>query len=117
MKRFLFSIMFVLTLAACVPTGPWIVDTRELAPTPTYTPWVLGPVNDTATPTDTVAMTATVAATETPVCDIKGTYASHLYHVKGQLTYRRTKVQEERGDKWFCSSAEAESAGFKKAKK
>ncbi len=54
-----------------------------------------------------------------PECDIKGNIHARkktkIYHLPGCQSYRNTKVETFRGEKWFCSEKEAEEAGFRKA--
>ena len=40
-----------------------------------------------------------------------------IYHVPGQEHYSDTKISPERGERFFCSEAEAVSAGWRKAKR
>jgi len=51
-----------------------------------------------------------------PGCDIKGniTY-DHIYHLPGQLFYKRTKISPERGERWFCTEEEARANGWRKS--
>lgn len=52
-------------------------------------------------------------------CKIKGNIGStgeKIYHLPGCGSYEKTKVDESRGEKWFCSEDEAVSAGWRKAK-
>jgi len=60
--------------------------------------------------------------TETPAsgssCTIKGNISSSgekIYHVSGCGSYTKTVIDESRGERWFCSEAEAQSAGWRKA--
>jgi len=49
-------------------------------------------------------------------CHIKGNINSegvHIYHVPGGKWYDRTKVSTEKGERWFCSEAEAADAGWR----
>jgi len=51
-------------------------------------------------------------------CDIKGnisTSGEKIYHLPGRGSYEKTKIEESRGEKMFCSEAEAQAAGFRKA--
>jgi endonuclease YncB( thermonuclease family) len=53
-------------------------------------------------------------------CDIKGNVSAEgerIYHVLGQKFYRQTKISEGKGERWFCSEAEAKQAGWRKAKR
>lgn len=53
-----------------------------------------------------------------PGCRIKGNVGTHgrIYHMPGQADYARTRINEAKGEAWFCTEAEARSAGFRKAK-
>lgn len=49
-------------------------------------------------------------------CEIKGNVNSEgerIYHMPGDRDYRRTDIKPEEGDRWFCTQAEAEAAGFR----
>lgn len=51
-----------------------------------------------------------------PSCSIKGNVNSsgeRIYHVPGGQFYSRTDIKPEEGDRWFCTSAEAQAAGFR----
>lgn len=52
-------------------------------------------------------------------CVIKGNISKsgeRIYHVPGQRYYDVTVISPERGERWFCSEAEARRAGWRKAK-
>ncbi len=52
-------------------------------------------------------------------CLIKGNIGStgeKIYHLPGCGSYDKTKIDDSRGEKWFCSEDEAMSAGWRKAK-
>lgn len=52
-------------------------------------------------------------------CTIKGnisTSGEKIYHVPGQRYYEKTKIEENRGERWFCSEDEAQTAGWRKSK-
>ena len=55
-----------------------------------------------------------------PKCVIKGNIDfpinKYTYHLPGCTQYETAIVQEDRGERWFCSEAEAKKAGFVKAK-
>jgi len=40
-----------------------------------------------------------------------------IYHVPGGEYYDKTVIDESKGERWFCSEAEAQSAGWRKSKK
>ena len=51
-------------------------------------------------------------------CSIKGNISmsgEKIYHLAGCGSYVKTTVEESRGERWFCSEAEAEAAGWRKA--
>ncbi|MBU4284847.1 thermonuclease family protein [Patescibacteria group bacterium] len=51
-------------------------------------------------------------------CLIKGNISSSgekIYHLPGCSSYNVTKIDEARGEKWFCSEQEALNAGWRKA--
>ena len=54
-----------------------------------------------------------------PNCPIKGNRSSngHIYHMPGQADYKNTNIDESRGERWFCSAAEAENAGWRAARR
>ena len=53
-------------------------------------------------------------------CAIKGNVSSsgeRIYHVPGGQYYERTKISTAKGERWFCTEAEAFAAGWRKAKR
>ena len=38
-----------------------------------------------------------------------------IYHLPGQHNYSKTNMTKGLGERWFCSEAEAEAAGWRKA--
>jgi len=53
-----------------------------------------------------------------PECLIKGNIGSggkHIYHVPGDRDYAKTKISLNRGERWFCTEADAIAAGWRKA--
>jgi endonuclease YncB( thermonuclease family) len=50
-------------------------------------------------------------------CAIKGniTENGHIYHMPWSPWYGRVKVDENRGERWFCSEADAQKAGWRSA--
>lgn len=55
-----------------------------------------------------------------PACRIKGNISSkgvRIYHSPGQRDYERTGIRTEKGERWFCTSAEAEAAGWRAARR
>lgn len=53
-------------------------------------------------------------------CRIKGNInakGERIYHRPGQADYQRTRINEAQGERWFCSAAEAEAAGWRAARR
>jgi endonuclease YncB( thermonuclease family) len=49
-------------------------------------------------------------------CAIKGNIGSggrRIYHLPGEASYARTRIDTARGERWFCDAAAAEAAGFR----
>ncbi len=53
-------------------------------------------------------------------CRIKGNISrsgERIYHAPGGQYYDRTKIDPSKGERWFCSEAEAIAAGWRKSKR
>lgn len=53
-------------------------------------------------------------------CRIKGNISSRgarIYHVPGGQYYDRTRISTSKGERWFCSEAEARAAGWRRSKR
>ncbi|MBL8575623.1 MAG: thermonuclease family protein [Mesorhizobium sp.] len=51
-------------------------------------------------------------------CRIKGNIngeGEHIYHLPGQKAFASTRVTTGKGERWFCSEAEAKAAGWRRA--
>ncbi len=49
-------------------------------------------------------------------CNIKGNVNSKgdkIYHVPGMSSYGATKIDESKGERWFCGEEEAQAAGWR----
>jgi endonuclease YncB( thermonuclease family) len=58
----------------------------------------------------------TLAAPAPGDCAIKGNVSSRgvrIYHLPGSRSYAATRIDTARGERWFCSVAEAEAAGWR----
>jgi micrococcal nuclease len=100
-------------LALCRPT-----PIPTLTATPTVTPTSKP---ETATPTSaTPAGCPQGCVTPPPGCVIKGNISSStgekIYHVSGQRYYEQTKIEPEKGERWFCTEEEAVANGWRKSK-
>ncbi|MER8489335.1 hypothetical protein NKH53_13790 [Mesorhizobium australicum] len=53
-------------------------------------------------------------------CNIKGNISYNtgekIYHVPGQEYYSETRISLLKGERWFCSEAEARAAGWRRSK-
>lgn len=54
-------------------------------------------------------------------CNIKGNISYYggqrIYHVPGQEYYSETRINLLKGERWFCSEAEAQAAGWRRARR
>ena len=53
-------------------------------------------------------------------CQIKGNISRNgerIYHVPGGRDYGTTRIDESRGEHWFCSEAEAQKAGWRRPRR
>lgn len=51
-------------------------------------------------------------------CNIKGNISrsgSRIFHVPGQRDYARTRIDESKGERWFCSPDDARGSGWRPA--
>ncbi|MEW9921473.1 thermonuclease family protein [Marimonas sp. MJW-29] len=60
-----------------------------------------------------------IPATDTGGCRIKGNISANgrIYHMPGQHDYERTSIRPDKGERWFCSEAEARAAGWRPARR
>lgn len=55
-----------------------------------------------------------------PACSIKGNIGHNqqrIYHLPGQAFYDQTGIRPERGERWFCSEAQARASGWRAARR
>ena len=61
-----------------------------------------------------------VAAVTSGSCNIKGNVSidsgERIYHVPGQRYYVETNIDPRRGERWFCSEADARAAGWRRSR-
>lgn len=52
-------------------------------------------------------------------CRIKGNISSNgrIYHMPGQEYYEQTQINTGKGERWFCSEADARAAGWRRARR
>jgi hypothetical protein len=63
-----------------------------------------------------------LAATNTPpgTCPIKGNISrrgERIYHMPGGQFYTHTKISPSKGERWFCTEAEAKTAGWRRSRR
>ncbi len=71
-------------------------------------------VNPSATP----QASSQAPAAQNGSCVIKGnisTSGEKIYHLPGCGSYAKTQIDESRGERWFCSEAEAQAARWRRA--
>ncbi|MFD1341329.1 thermonuclease family protein [Litorisediminicola beolgyonensis] len=72
------------------------------------------------TPADWRAIRRSAPAEAAPAgCAIKGNISGsgRIYHMPGQADYAATRIDEGRGERWFCSEDAARAAGWRRAKR
>ncbi|MBE9108735.1 hypothetical protein IQ273_04805 [Nodosilinea sp. LEGE 07298] len=96
-------------------------------PSPTAQPTTTPPPSPPATsspPSPTTQPTATTSPSpiETiaeSTCVVKGNISissgNKLYHVPGMEDYEGTEIHLDKGERWFCTEAEAIAAGWRRA--
>ena len=84
--------------------------------------WRRGDRLKEASPGDRVKATRDaprVAARDGGGCNIKGNISHNsgkrIYHMPGDRDYERTRISPSRGEKYFCTEAEARAAGWRRA--
>ena len=67
----------------------------------------------------TMELSANGAPTAIPGCVIKGNISvatsKKLYHLPGMRNYNATIIDPKKGERWFCTEAEAQANGWIKA--
>jgi endonuclease YncB( thermonuclease family) len=58
---------------------------------------------------------ASAASAASGACPVKGNLSDRgrIYHLPGSPAYAATRIDEAAGERWFCSAAEAEAAGWR----
>ena len=62
--------------------------------------------------------TANAAAVGAGRCMIKGNVSNNgrIYHLPGSTSYDETRIDPAKGERWFCTEAEAKAAGWRPAR-
>ncbi|MBI2476272.1 MAG: thermonuclease family protein [Candidatus Taylorbacteria bacterium] len=71
-----------------------------------------------AAPATAVMPSAAQASASNPSCAVKGNISASgekIYHLQGCGSYAKTTIDESRGERWFCSEQEAQTAGWRRA--
>lgn len=107
-------------LTLCRPT-PTPTMTAAPSVTPTRRPQTATATPGPETPTPTApAGCPQGCVTPPPGCVIKGNISSSsgekIYHVPGQRYYEQTRIDPEKGERWFCTEEEAIANGWRKSK-
>lgn len=97
-------------------------------PSPAAQPKTTTPPPPTAQPRTTTSPTtqpntttplSPIAAVAEPTCMVKGNISissgNRLYHVPGMEDYEGTEIDLGKGERWFCTEAEAIAAGWSRA--
>ena len=82
-------------------------------------PFEIAAVDFTFLPNAPVIKPNTVTPTQSAGCRIKGNISSkgeRIYHVPGGKWYDKTGIDVSKGERWFCTEAEASAAGWRPAK-
>ena len=121
-----------------IPSAPTTTPTSL----PSFTPQILAtpPItrssttSNSSTPTRTRTTTRTGAVvtsatsslclqgcmTPPPNCLIKGNISSDkekIYHVPGGAAYAQTDIDSSKGERWFCTEAEANANGWRRSQR
>jgi hypothetical protein len=67
----------------------------------------------------TVTKPNTVTPPQSAGCQIKGNVSSkgdRIYHAPGGKWYDKNEINTSKGERWFCTEADARAAGWRKAK-
>jgi len=65
-------------------------------------------------------ITPLIAPVTSDGCGIKGNISrsgEQIYHIPGMRDYDQTQINERGGERWFCSEAEAQDAGWRRAQR
>ena len=109
--------------ALALPTVSPSQSPPAYSPSPRTPPPAAGAASPAPTlpPPPPVAASCPAGCVERPVgCDIKGNVndkGERIYHLPGGQFYDKTSIYPRKGDRWFCSPAEAEANGFRRSKR
>ena len=111
------------TMSVILSVTPTPLPTRTLIPTrtpkPTSTPWYKSP---TPRPTNTPVPAAAAGSCHDISCgckiwgNVNKNKGTKIYHCPNDDNYRPENFNAARGDRWFCTVAEATAEGFRAPK-
>ena len=100
------------------PPSPVVQPDTAAPPLPVVRSDTAVPPSPTAQP-ETAAPPSPVASVTEPTCDVKGNISistgKRFYHVPGMRDYDITRIELDKGERWFCTEAEAIAAGWQRA--
>lgn len=102
-----------MTNAKSEKLGMWLAAPLAFEPTKTPLPLIM-----TSAPAPSGFSCPNGCQSERPGCSIKGNINSDgdkIYHMPWQSAYDKTVISPEKGEFWFCTEAEAEVNGWRKA--
>lgn len=106
-------LVILLMLAGC-HEGQW----HWITPEPQGESPAMVTVEPVVVPEEEEGETEPEPALPAPCAEIKGNISRDgrkLYHEQGMRNYGQVKIDEEAGERWFCSPEEAEEAGWTRA--
>ena len=71
-------------------------------------------------PTSAFAAEPVIGQVVIDACKIKGNVnrgGERIFHVPGGQYYRSIKIDTSKGERWFCSEADARKAGWRKSRR
>lgn len=102
------------------PPSPAAQPKTTVPPPPAAQPRTTTSPSSTTQPRTTAPLSPIAAVTE-PTCMVKGNISissgNRLYHVPGMEDYEGTEIHLDKGERWFCTEADAIAAGWRKAPK
>jgi hypothetical protein len=102
--------VLLLPLVGCAAAEPWA---------PAYESGATAVATATAKPKPKATPKKTATPRGEKRCLIKGNVSyntgERIYHVPGQKYYESTVINEAKGERWFCTEAQARKAGWRKS--
>lgn len=131
MKGIVVAILVILLMSGCATRATRATPAPQIQPTLPATPIATRPATPTAPPTATQQPTQPPMATQRASPPVAGSYVcangercikgninaegQKIYHFPGCASYAQTQINENAGERWFTTAAEAQAAGWRKA--